>query len=52
MNHCDSDADSKLYYQKTAGKHDFVFFERSISDFGYLSEDIMQIFDTIILMES
>ena len=34
MHHSDSDADSKLYYQKTACKRDFMFFVLSVGDFG------------------
>ena len=36
MHHSDSDADSKLFYRKTACKRDFMFFMLSVGDFGTL----------------
>ena len=36
MHHSDFDADSKLYYQKTACKRYFMFFVLSVDDFGTL----------------
>ena len=48
MNPSDSGADSKLYYQKTACKRDFMFFVLSVGD----SATIMQIFDMVILLKS
>ena len=51
MHHSDSDADSKLYYQKVACERDFMFFVISVGDFGTLIKIYIQIFDTFILFE-
>ena len=47
----DSDVDSKLHYQKPACKSDFMFHSSSWW-FRYFREDIVQIFDTMILLKS